>query len=305
MDEDLRVGAKAWFHPKKGSPRPCVIEGLSPFSNTVIVTLEDDPFPIEVKARKVSTLQNTPKKVSSNQKVSRETSTTRKKEIMTPTTKPTGKELRKQAQALGIEGWEDMTRKEMATAIKRAERAESETPKATKPKAVKKTAPKSKPASKPTPAKKAAKAPAKKVVAKKKVAKSVPAEGSDAALGLTFAKGKTAKPLPGEGENPFRKSSNLHIVATLLLKGGTRRALATKLSEKVDLHPYLKDSGDIDLLDYDKRIILAAGTMRDRFGYGMQRLGRGLDGKILVFIPGSDKDPRGKKTPKKAAAKRK
>lgn len=227
---------------------------------------------------------------------------------MTTATKPNAKALRKQAQALGIEGWEDMSREQMAKAIKRAKRSETEdAPKSKPTKGKAKAAPKTKAASKP--ATKAKAATKKAVNGTKKVAKSEAPAGSDEALGLTFAKGTPAKPLPDEGVNPFRKSSNLFVVGNLLLKGGSRRVLAEKLNQKVDLHPYNKDSSDIDLLDFDKRLLLGAQTMRDQFGYGIQRTGRGLDGKILVFRPGGDKDPRGKnagrkgtKSPTKKAA---
>jgi hypothetical protein len=275
----------------------------------VKVLLEGDPFPVDLAKSQVSGCKAKRKVVKSKSKVPKSGANKRKdRKSMTETaTKlPKAKPLRQRCQALGIEGWEDMGRKEMAKAIRKAERAakggtvskKSKTSKGSKPAATKPKSSSTKPkatkaASKP--AKKAAatkKAAPKKAASKPKVQKSDAKPGSNEALGLTFAKFDTPKALPAEGENPFRKSSNLHRVAKLLLKGGTRSVLAAQLAKQVELHPYHK--GEVDLDDFDKRLLLGAQTMRDQFGYGIQRLGRGIEGKILVFRPGSAKDPRKK-----------
>jgi hypothetical protein len=325
-DDEIRVGDRVLYTPKKGKPREGVVEGLSPFSKTVIVTLDGDPFPVEVRASKVSGCQNNPNAVPSEKKVPKSgTDKAKKKGTMTTETpKRDAKEVRKRAQALGIAGWEDMTRKEMRIAVKRAERKlagksedapKKNKPKKTKPKAsapaateektVAKKSTKTKAAAKPakktapakatTSKKKSSKAPPKKTKATKapiKTAKSKKAADSD--MEITFAKGKTPKNLPDEGVNPFRKSSGLYQVAALLLQGGTRRSLAERLSKKIDLHPYRKTAKEVNLNDYDKRLLLGAQTMREQFGYAIMRSGRALDGKILVFRPGGPKDPRGK-----------
>lgn len=288
MGDDFRIGERVIFTPKKGKPREGVVEGISPYSKTVIVQLDTDPFPVEIKESRISTCKDSRSDIRSK-KVLR-SGTKRKKEKMTATpTKPTGKQLRKQAQSLGIEGWQDMSRKELVKAIKDAEKSEQKS-------STSKRGPKTKAASKPA---KATKKATKKSATKSKGAGS--SEDSD--LGISLPKGSTVKPLPEEGENPFRKSSNLYLVAKLLMKGGKRRDLAEKLAEQVELHPYHKNKADIDLGDYDKRIVLGAQTMRDRFGYGIQRVGRGMDGRILVFRPGGPKDPRNK-TAKKAAKRK-
>ena len=88
---------------------------------------------------------------------------------MSPTSKPSGKQLREDAQALGIKGWEEMGKKELAKAVA-AKQAENDKPAA---KVKPKTAPK-KAASKPAPAKKAA--PKSKAPAAPKTAKTTKAK---------------------------------------------------------------------------------------------------------------------------------
>lgn len=300
----MRVDDRVTYTPKKGKKRQgVVVPGFVDTTTHVKVKLDGDPFPVDLPLSQVSSCKNVPNGIGSKHKVPKagtKKHTNKERKSMTTATKPNAKALRKQAQALGIEGWEDMSRAEMAKAIKRAKRSETEekAPKSKPTKGKAKAAPKTKPAAKP--AAKAKAATKKAVNGTKKSSKPEAPAGSDAALGLTFAKVSPPKPLPDEGVNPFRKSSNLFVVGNLLLKGGSRRTLAEKLSQKVDLHPYNKDSGDIDLLDFDKRLLLGAQTMRDQFGYGIQRTGRGLEGKILVFRPGGDKDPRGKNAGRKA-----
>lgn len=333
LDENIRVGDAVTFTPKKGKPRSAVVEGLSPFSGTYIVLLDGDPFPVEVRASRI-TGQNNPHTVGSQRKVPKSGTKTGKQEGMTETVpkKLDAKKLRKQAVALGIEGWEDMGLKEMSKAVKRARRRaeggdqeapKKSKPKKTKPKAsapapaeeeeekpVKKSKPKTKKA--PAKAKPAAKKTTVKKTAAKKAAKKVPAKTSKpkktAAVETEYitAKVKPSKPLPAEGVNPFRKSAGIYVAASLLLQGGTRRSLAEKLSKKVDLHPYRKGAKEVNLKDYDKRLLLAAQTMRNQFGYVEVRSGRSLDGKIQVIRPGGPKDPRksaGQKTSGKASSK--
>ena len=303
------VGERIIFTPKKGRKREGVVApGFVDSTTHIKVKLNGDPFPVDVLKSQVSGCKNVPKAVQSKKvpKVGAKKSKKNRKGSMSPDQKSSAKALRKQAMALGVKGWEDMTRDQMKKAIKKAKKASAaggET---------KATAPASKPASKP--AAKATKAPAKKTITKKAPAKkavngtkakAAPKKdvdpNSDEGLGLTFAKNTPPKPLPDEGVNPFRKSSNLFRVAALLLKGGKRKALAERLSTQVDLHPYSKTE-DVDLEDFDKRLLLGAQTMRDQFGFGIQRTGRGLDnGTILVFRPGGPKDPRGKSAGRKGS----
>lgn len=319
------------FYPTKGKPREGTIAPGFVTEDKVKVLLDGDPFPVDVPKSQISACQKDSDPVGSSAKVPK--SGTKKikkgkKKTMTTDSKPSGKELRKQAQALGIKGWEDMGRKELTKAIKKASKSKAEKTEAPEPVEKPKATPAKKAAPKKTtktPAKKAA-TPAKKAAVTKstKTTKAAPKKAvkkvapkskapskpkreisGDASIGITLPKGKTPKKLPAEGENPFRPNSNLHLCAKLLLKGGKRKTLAESLAKKVKLNPYVYDAKDVDLGDYDKRLILAAGTMRDQYGYGVQRVGRGLEGKVLVFVPGGPNDPRGKATPKgKAAAKK-
>jgi hypothetical protein len=274
----------------------------------VLVQLEGDPFPVELRKSQVSACNKDSERVRSNRNV-RQSSDRKEERNNMPATaeKVSAKQLRKEAQALGVKGWDAMSRSELAKAVAAASKngngkgkkskvtkrevEEAEATNKTKVKA------KSKKGVKKVPREKAAES-AEKRAASKKAGKTTKAEklAKEAATdkgAWRYTEAKNApKELPAEGENPFRKGSNLHRVAALLLKGGNRRALAQKLADKVELHPYQKDSGDVDLNDYDKRILLGAQTMRDQFGYAIGRKGRGIDGSIIVFRPGGAKDPR-------------
>lgn len=224
------------------------------------------------------------------------------------TTKPGAKELMNRAKALGIKGVADMGLAELRDAVENAERKETKAqdapPAKTKTaKAAKKAPATKKKASKPAPAKSASAAKKKAAPAKaEKKERPRTAGGTGATKDSVRVFYPPAGVTPAtEKVNPFRKGSNLFAVVPLLFKGGNRTALAEKLSEKVELHPYHKE--EIDLLDYDKRILLGAQTLRDKFGFGIVRTGRGIDGTVKVFVPGSGDDPASKGS-KKASSKK-
>lgn len=314
----MKPGDKVLFKTKKGVMEAEV--AFAPTGKLIDIIVGSDPFPVTVKLSKVSACVIGKDAVSSHRKVRKVSDQTREKQKMTTEApeQPSAKELRKQAQGLGITEWEGMGRKALAKAIAAAQ-GEAEAPAKTKTKKSKKsknkpkgTAPKAtKPEVEETPVpaktktkKAAAKAPATKAktAAPKKAAKKAAPKVVDVgneSLGITIAKSHP-KPTPENGINPFRPTSNLFQVAKLLLKGGQRESLAYKLSQHVNLHPYSKEAGSIDLDDYDKRLLLGAQTMRDQFGYGVQRTGRGIEGRILVFVPGGPTDPRNKKAKKSA-----
>lgn len=294
---ELRPGVEAMFKPDKGKARKATIERVSTRHGQARVTLEGDPFPVTVRIEQLASCKVSDRYVSSEQNL-RNTDTQGERSTMTTTRRPDAKALRKQAQALGIKGWEDMGRAELASAVKKAEsggkgktatkkrRTSSTTSKARKAPAAKKAAP----AKRASGTKKAA---PKKAAATK--AKSEP----------TYADPPRGVKSPAEQENPFRKGSNLHIIYPILVpRGGKRRTLAERLQKKVDLHPYSSDV-EIDIVDYDKRILLAAQTLRDKFGYTIERNGRGLDGTVRVFIPGSENDPRSSSNGKAKRARKK
>lgn len=314
----LAEGDDVWFIPLKGSPRTAVVKQV--MGNGVVeIQIDGDPFPWSAPTSQVSTCQPSRDIVKSvqNPKVRKGKS----KKMPTKTAaKPSAKELQKEARGLGIKGFEDMGLAELRDAVEKARERKNgkvaSKPVKTKGK-VKRPAPatvseetEEAPAPASAPRKKAAakKAPATKKAASKPVTKASAKQRTPGGLGATKDSVRATYPPAGvehatEKVNPFRKGSNLFNVAPLLLKGGNRMELAKKLSEKVELHPYQKDAGDIDLLDYDKRLLLGAQTMRDKFGYGILRTGRGVDGTIKVFVPGSKDDPEAKSSANGKAGK--
>lgn len=300
-----------WYIPRKGPIKSIYIEAVGVKSAKVLVG--DDPFSVIVPINQISSCKPTGdivKLIQNNKVLPKGTS-----EMPTKTaTKPKAKELQKEARGLGIKGYEDMGLSELREAVEGARNGRvTSKPKKRPKQVVEAPAPKAKakkiaPKAAKTVAK-AKKAPAKKVGAKRK---------TPGGLGATKDSIRVLYPPAGttkatEKVNPFRKGSNLHNVPPLLFKGGKRQDLATKLANKVEIHPYHKDADKIDLLDYDKRILLAAQTMRDKFGFGILRKGRGMDGTVKVFVPGSSDDPEvsgkakatkaGSKKPAKAAKK--
>ena len=85
--------------------------------------------------------------------------------------------------------------------------------------------------------------------------------------------------------NPFRPNSAAHLAFPLLLEGGRRRDLASVLAGLVTLHPYAKDSDEVEPADYDKRLLLVAQRLEAEHGYQRVRKGRGLDGYLRVDPP--------------------
>lgn len=259
-------GTEIIFHPAKGSPRP----GTIPFPSgpvakeqgLVWVQLDGDPFPVKVEKGQVAKTRKN--RVSSGDVQKEDTMSTKTK------TKGEAKALLIEAKNLGVRNPESLGLDELRKAVKRAKRKSAE---ANEDRPRTKAA-KSKSKSKSKSAKSASKSTAK---AKPKAAASKPKSTAKA----------TAKS-SGGGTNPFRKGSDLHVITPLLLRGGKRRTIAEKLQEKISLHPYsAKSEEEVDLKDFDKRVLLAAGTLRRRFGYEEVRKGRGLDGTIKVVPPAS------------------
>lgn len=281
-------------------------------NGTLELKIGNDPFPVTVRKDQVRLANDNGNVVESKKKV-RKPRPDKEKSTRMPSdtaTKPSAKDLVAKAKSLGINGWAEMDRDELQKAIKRAKKkgTNGKGDKPVKTKTVAKAKPKKATATKAKTTKaksKPKKAPATKATNKPK-ATSKPKKGASESSGDRVSLAKThPKPLPDEGVIPFRKGSNLFPIAKLLLRGGVRESLAQKLAEKVTLHPYQKESGEIDLLDYDKRLLLCAQTMRDEYGYGIQRTGRGMSGTILVFRPGGSKDPRSKAKAKSKKAKAK
>lgn len=227
--------------------------------------------------------------------------------------------LRDKAKILGIPGYDDLGRLDLKAAVEKAEaqakapkakaaspaKAATEAPTSKATKAKSKAKPASKPAtSKPAKAEKPAKATKATSKSKTKAAPA-PAPKAEKPAKTKAAKAKPAKAAKAEKPeveedptgNPFRKGTDRHFIFGLLVKGGTRRAIAEKVEKKITLRPYSEDAGEPKIMDYDKRVQLTAQVLRDQFGFNLVKDGRGLAGTIQI-VPG-----KASKAAPKAASK--
>jgi hypothetical protein len=163
-------------------------------------------------------------------------------------TKPTAKELRREARTLGVEGWEEMTGSELKTAVKRARKGADSAPAEAEPKASKKAA--------------------------AKAAKAAPAKKS--------SKAKEAEPTAAsETGNPFKVGSNLYHITEELLKGGKRSAMVTRLARKITLKPRQRAGEDYDeTAELDRRVLIVGQILERDHGFTVTREGRGKDALI-------------------------
>lgn len=162
-------------------------------------------------------------------------------------TEVSAKELRREAKRLEIEGYEDMSRKELQAAVNAAQ-GEAE-PKSTKTK--------TKAASKTKAPKASSKSKAKaKTSSKKTSAKKVSSEG--------------------EGPNPFREGTNRWLVADQLLSGGKRAQMIKNLRKKFSY------GGGVEDLDavIDHEILDVSSILRKQYGMDVAQEGRGRDAHI-------------------------
>lgn len=84
-------------------------------------------------------------------------------------------------------------------------------------------------------------------------------------------------------ENPFRPGSNSHAYCAALMKGGTRRAIAQRLAQKITVTPWSKEiSAEDQISEIDTRLNLTAHQLKSKFGWTITRSGRGMDSKIRV-----------------------
>lgn len=163
----------------------------------------------------------------------------------------TAKAMRTKARELGIEGWEDMDKDELSTALVEAEGSVPAKPKKAAP--AKKAA-----AAKKAPAKAAAKAAAKKAP----VAESDP-----------------------DDPNPFRPGSNLHLMVKELMRGGKRSAMVTRLRGKIDLKPRARSGSDFDLdEEIDYRLVRVCQVLTNDHGFTIEKDGRGKD-QFVKAVP--------------------
>lgn len=222
---------------------------------------------------------------------------------MPTTRKPVSKarQLRQDAKALGIEGFDKMTGAELAEAVKQAKApnartgvrkvsreeaaASAERRTARKAGAKRASAPR-KSSTRPTTAKKA---PAKRAPAKKAPAKRT-----------------SVAPAAG-GPNPFRPHSNLHVVTDALLKGGKRQEIVRSLKKQIKINPWSHDEkltpAEVEKA-IDKRLLLTSGMLVRDYGFIEQREGRGMGGTIKVVPPNGRASTSSRTTATKARSKK-
>lgn len=236
-DQDVR------FHSKRGSVMRGVLTTGSRLGEMTEVLIGKDPFPTLVPHQQLEA-------VGANGR----------KKAMTTRSAPTAKELRRSAKNLGISGWEEMTRDELAAAIDESGEADTPAPRKarTKPAAAKKTAP----------AKKATKPAAKKATKSTK---------------------KTAAPRPPaavDTPNPYRPGTNLFHVTEALMKGGKRSTLVKQLKSKMKFAPRVQAEADFDVdSEIDKRLKVIAYELANKHGFSRKQEGRGPDSFIQVTAP--------------------
>lgn len=266
---------------------------VNPETEVVLVRLSGDPFDICTYAKQIRP------------------TTAKEKDMPTATkVKPKAKELRREAKALGVEGWEDMGIDELVDAIDEAKKAERKTAKKTTAK--KSTARKAAPVDEEddededdeedddedeeddeeedeTPTRTAKKSTAKKAAAKKTTAKkAAPAKKATKAAVKTTTKKATAKKSSdddeAEGPNPYAYGTNLYWMAEALIKGGKVSTLVKNLRKKVEINPRSREYDDDSLnAELQRRLIIVSQHLRNDFGFEMEKEGRGWDAVIRCY----------------------
>lgn len=215
----------------------------------------------------------------------------------------TAKELRNQAKAAGIEGWQEMTRAELEEALAGAEDVEDEDEEfdteeveedETEVEEEAAPAPRRRTASK--------KAPAAKTPARRTAAKAAPAKPTARAASTRRtanpATGKTAVPAARtkkvaatdeaeiEGDNPFKPGTNTHLMTEMLMKGGKRSAMVRSLVKKIELAPRVKGGADFDPeKELDYRLLRTAQLLVKEHGFVVEKDGRGPEARIKAIPP--------------------
>lgn len=275
---------------------------------TASITIKGDPFPVTVNRSQIKEGRAMP--------------------TATATKASGARELRQQAQALGIENYREMGKAELAAAVEAAESARNGTaPRRRKTQTAKaapaKATPQKATTRKAAPAKAApqkstkAKAPAK-TAPQKAVAKKGPTKGTatKARAADTEArrqkaaeakrKGKSVKDVPilhragrmsaeeqdrirAAGPNPFRHGSNIWHITEALLKGGKRQTLINRLKTKIEFSEQVTSKDGFDLEEeIDKRLRVFGYTLRNEHGFGYVMVGRGREAWIQVFPEDAD-----------------
>jgi hypothetical protein len=210
------------------------------------VLLQGDPFSTYVDHRQVEKVG-----VQSVQQVHNDEGNP-----MATATKPSAKELRKQAKSLGVEGWDTLSRDELVTAIKTAKgtarsnrAAAAEAPAAEKP------------------ARATKKAPATKKAAPVKAA---------------------AKPAStnGVGPNPYKEGTKLWHITEELMKGGKRPAMVARLKRKITLSPRVAREDWDEEAELDRRLLIIGQILERDHGFTVTHDGRGREAGIKATPAG-------------------
>lgn len=265
-------GRKGRFiHPVKGH------EGI------VLLRLDTDPYDVCVTSEYVHPSKD------------HKTHTDKEMHNMATATKskPKAKDLRRDAKALGVEGWEDMDLDELIEAVDEAKAAEE-----------KAASKKSKKATKAAPKRAAVEddeddededddedddedeAPAKSKKSSKKAAPAKAAKSSKKAEKPATKKAKAKDEdddLPENG-NPFTEGTNLYYMTEELIKGGKRSAMVKRLGKKISLKPRTRSfTEEEELAEIDRRLVIVSQTLRNNHGFKMEREGRGPDTVIRLY----------------------
>lgn len=240
---------------RKGKPRRGTVLSARPVGVFVDVVLDGDPFGTFLDLSRIRFVgaydevnplitrqRHTPTSAGIDP-----TSNRRSSENMAKTgTGPSPKELRRQAKALRISGWEDMDRAELKRAIKKAGAKPGEATKAKAEKASSKKAPKTKTKSKPS---------------------------------------KSDDDDEDDGPNPFRAGTNLFHITEELMKGGKRSSMVKRLKKKIELKPR-KNKKDFDVDEQlDRRVLIVGQILRNDHNFEVTREGRGTEATIVAVPP--------------------
>lgn len=175
------------------------------------------------------------------------------------------KELRHAAKQLGIAGWQEMGREELAAAVRTAEGAAADT------------------ATRRTRKSTSKKAPAKKAPASKKTARTSAAKKTT----KTTTKRRT-RVADGDSPNPFRPGTNLWFITEELMRGGKRSRLVQKLLPKLQYSPRVKSEDEFDPeLETDRRLKVVGYLLKNTYGFTYTHEGRGKDAVIKATPPGA------------------
>lgn len=220
----------------------------TPAGECIKVLIGNDPFPVYVSYKQLS------------KTAYKDNEESERSEEMAVATKPSAKELRKQAKSLGIEGYEDLTLKELQAAVTEAEteaEPEEEVAPARKKKSKKGKAKTNGQATKAKSSKKA-----------KKAAKEEPAE----------------EPARASRGNPYRPGSNLWHVVEELKTGGTRDEIAKRIMPKVKLYPRVQSGRAYERHIVHSRIMSTARALK-KLGWTIKREGRGDEATFTAVPP--------------------